>query len=539
MGRARGAGADVTDAVAVPNGGRRIGGVSSFGFSGTNVHMLLEQAPQPPADTAATAPERHAHVIALSARSEAALTTLAASYAKHLRASEDSLASVAFTLNAGRAHFAHRAAFMARSKPDALGALERLADGDTDVAAAGVARGRAPRIAFLSRAKGHSTRAWLADCSSRSRSSVPRSSGATSCSDRTFRVRCCPSSTPSPAMRRRSMTPSIRNKRCLHRICTRDTLDVVGCPAHDGPGPQCRGGGGGMRRRRLQPRRCTEVSCVARQTDGCAPAQWRHGIGACNAGAGDGGPRPLARRIGIAAVNGSKNIVISGLLSSLKLATARLTAAGMKCTELNVSHAFHSPLMQPMLADFKRTLASIAFSPPRCDLVSTVTGRPIGAEVASAAYWSDQVQAAVQFEPAVQSVAKAGCDVFLEVGPQPTLLSMARQCASNDGIVWLPSLRRGKDDWAQMLESLAALYAQGVDIDWLAFDFAHRHLRVTLPGYPFHRERFWVNSPVVTSDVEMPAQPSTASAARAGGAAIDQHGAAVRVAVRSGAASLP
>ena len=217
---------------------------------------------------------------------------------------------------------------------------------------------------------------------------------------------------------------------------------------------------------------------------------------------------PWRAEVGIAAVNGPKNIVISGLLSSLKLATARLTAAGMKCTELNVSHAFHSPLMQPMLADFKRTLASIAFSPPRCDLVSTVTGRPIGAEVASAAYWSDQVQAAVQFEPAVQSVAKAGCDVFLEVGPQPTLLSMARQCASNDGIVWLPSLRRGKDDWAQMLESLAALYAQGVDIDWLAFDFAHRHLRVTLPGYPFHRERFWVNSPVVTSDVEMPAQPS-------------------------------
>jgi acyl transferase domain-containing protein/aryl carrier-like protein len=481
------------------NGGRRIGGVSSFGFSGTNVHMVLEQAPEPPADTAAaTAPERDTHVIALSARSEAALTTLAASYAKHLRASEDSLASLAFTLNAGRAHFANRAAFTARSKAAAIGVLERLAKGDMEGAAAGVARGRAPRIAFLFTGQGSQYagmaralfesepqfRATLERCDELLRPHFPRpllsvlypEPGDASPIDDTEYTQqalfCL-----EYALATLWMSWGVRPAMVLgHSVGEVAAACVAGVFSLEDALKLVASRGKLMG---ALPRNGGMVSVLATQaqvTEAIAP--WR-------------------AEVAIAAVNGHDSIVISGLLSSLKLATDRLTAAGTKCTELNVSHAFHSPLMQPMLADFRRTLDSIAFSPPRIDLVSTVTGRPIGAEVASPAYWSDQVQAAVQFEPAVQSVAKAGCNVFLEVGPQPTLLGMARQCVSDDAIAWLPSLRRGKDDWAQMLGSLAALYAQGVDIDWLAFDFAHRRLRATLPGYPFERERFWVSAPAV------------------------------------------
>jgi acyl transferase domain-containing protein len=491
------------------NGGRRIGGVSSLGFSGTNVHMVLEQAPEPATGTvAATAPDRNAHVIALSGRSAAALATLAASYAKHLHESEDSLASVAFTLNAGRAHFAHRAAFTARSKTEAVGVLEKLADGGADVAVAGVASGRAPRIAFLFTGQGSQyvgmaralfesepqLRATLEQCNELLRPHFPRpllsvlypEPGETSPIDDTEYTQqalfCIEYALATlwmswgvrPAM---VMGHSIGEvvAACVAGVFSlEDALKLV---ASRGKLMGALPRNGGM---------VSVLATHAQVTEAIAP--WR-------------------AEVGIAAVNGHDSIVVSGLLSSLKLATARLTAAGMKCTELNVSHGFHSPLMRPILADFERTLAKIAFSPPRIDLVSTVTGQPIGAEVASAAYWSDQIGATVQFEPALQSVAKAGCDVFLEVGPQPTLLGMGRQCVSNDGIVWLPSLRRGHDDWTQMLESLAALYVRGVDIDWLAFDFAHRHLRVTLPGYPFDRERFWVSSAAVTPDAEMPAPP--------------------------------
>ena len=387
--------------------------------------------------------------------------------------------------------------------------LERLADGGTDVVAAGVARGRPPRIAFLFTGQGSQYagmaralfesepqfRATLERCNELLRPYLPRpllsvlypKPGDTSSIDDTEYTQqalfCI-----EYALATLWMSWGVRPAMVLgHSVGEVVAACVAGVFSLEDALKLVASRGKLMG---ALPRNGGMVSVLATQaqvTEAIAP--WR-------------------AEVAIAAVNGPGSIVISGLLSSLKLATARLTAAGMKCMELNVSHAFHSPLMQPMLADFKRTLASIAFSPPRIDLVSNVTGRPIGAEVASAMYWSNQVQAAVQFESAVQSVAKAGCDVFLEVGPQPTLLSMARQCVSNDAIVWLPSLRRGKDDWAQMLESLAALYAQGVDIDWLAFDFAHQRLRVTLPGYPFHRERFWVSSPAVTSDLEMSAPPA-------------------------------
>jgi acyl transferase domain-containing protein len=200
---------------------------------------------------------------------------------------------------------------------------------------------------------------------------------------------------------------------------------------------------------------------------------------------------PWSREVSIAAVNGPSSVVVSGLTTSIDVIAAQLEADGIKTTRLNVSHAFHSPLMQPMLADFFRVAESVRYQAPQIDLISNVTGQPITAEVARAAYWRDHVLAAVQFAPAVQALSEAGVEVFVEIGPHPTLLGMGQACVPPGQGNWLPSLRKGQGDWNQMLASLSQLYVLGADIDWAAFDAGRGRRRLVLPRYAFQRERYW------------------------------------------------
>lgn len=201
---------------------------------------------------------------------------------------------------------------------------------------------------------------------------------------------------------------------------------------------------------------------------------------------------PWSRDLSIAAVNGAQNTVVSGLATSLDALLAQLEAEGITATRLKVSHAFHSPLVEPMLDAFAAVAASVRFNAPQIDLVSNVSGQLAGAQVAGAAYWREHVRAAVQFAPALQTVARSGCDAYLEIGPHPTLLGMGRLCVAEGEGRWLPSLRRGRSDWEQMLESAAALYTAGAAIDWAGFDAGRARRKLVLPGYPFQRERYWV-----------------------------------------------
>ena len=203
---------------------------------------------------------------------------------------------------------------------------------------------------------------------------------------------------------------------------------------------------------------------------------------------------PFDGELSIAAINGPRNIVISGVAHAVDEVTKRLPAEGIECLPLKVSHAFHSPLMEPMLDAFEQFAATLQYHEPRIDLISNVTGQPIGAQTIDARYWRRHVRETVQFAPAMQALAERGCTACLEIGPHPTLLGMARQCPGAETMLSLPSLRRGRGDWTQMLESLAALYTAGVEIDWAAFDAPYRRRKRVLPTYPFQRERYWVDA---------------------------------------------
>ncbi|MEM7134161.1 MAG: type I polyketide synthase [Chloroflexota bacterium] len=216
---------------------------------------------------------------------------------------------------------------------------------------------------------------------------------------------------------------------------------------------------------------------------------------------------PYQTDVSIAAVNGPESIVISGRSEAVQAISQQLVGQGVKMHKLTVSHAFHSPLMEPMLDEFRVIAESITYHQPNLPLISNVTGKLAGEEICTPAYWVRHVQEAVRFGDGVTTLHEQGISIFLEIGPGATLLGMA-QTIYDSGVrsdedlgsdktsvnpVMLPSLRKNQNDWQQMLTSLGELYVQGVEIDWASFDEPYQRRKVErLPTYPFQRQRYWL-----------------------------------------------
>ncbi|MEZ4727507.1 MAG: SDR family NAD(P)-dependent oxidoreductase [Caldilineaceae bacterium] len=214
---------------------------------------------------------------------------------------------------------------------------------------------------------------------------------------------------------------------------------------------------------------------------------------------------PYAQEVSLAASNGPQSVVIAGRRTAVQAIAQQLAAEGVRTHPLTVSHAFHSPLMAPMLDAFRQVAESITYHKPTRRLVSNVTGQLAGEEIATPAYWVRHVREAVRFADGVHTLHDQGVDLYLELGPKPTLLGMAQaifegQSATAHPLL-LPSLRTDRSDWQQMLESLGKLYGHGVTIDWQEFDRNYQRSRVMLPTYPFQRQRYWATvSPAAQPD---------------------------------------
>src|SRR5262249_38931758 len=157
---------------------------------------------------------------------------------------------------------------------------------------------------------------------------------------------------------------------------------------------------------------------------------------------------------------------------------------------LDVLRAFHSPLMAPILDRFVGIAAGVRFQRPAIPLISNLAGRIAGAEVTTVDYWVRHIAEPVRFADGVAALRAEDIDVFVEIGPAPALLAMARPLLPRTGDAgWLASLQPGKHDVQQMLGALGALYVRGAGVDWATFDRDRGRRKVALPFTPFQRQR--------------------------------------------------
>jgi len=477
---------------------RRLAGISAFGFGGTNCHAILEAAPVPlevktPEYDAFGEVNRPLHLLTLSAKSEKALRELAQSYADFLASHpEIAIADVCFTANTGRSHFDQRLCVVFESTLQLhLNLAAFAAKGEaTELVSGKVNSKKRPKIAFLFTGQGSQY------------VGMGRQLYETQPTFRHTLDRCDEILRPylkQPLLE--VLYPATENSFLDETAYTQPALFALEYALAQlwqswGISPTVVVG------HSVGEYVAATVAGVFSLEDGLKlialrarlmqslPQDGEMVAVFANESKVEAAIQPYAQEVSIAAINGP-HIVISGQRQAVEAVMAALEAEGVKTKKLKVSHAFHSPLIEPMLTAFEQVAADVAYSSPQIGLISNVTGGLATAEIATPEYWCRHVRQPVRFAASMEILRKQGYEVFVEIGPKPTLLGMARQCLPMDTGIWLPSLRPGYSDWQQMLQSLGELYVRGVPVEWSGFDQDYPRRRVALPTYPFQRQRYW------------------------------------------------
>ncbi|MEU3483946.1 SDR family NAD(P)-dependent oxidoreductase, partial [Streptomyces sp. NPDC033753] len=237
--------------------------------------------------------------------------------------------------------------------------------------------------------------------------------------------------------------------------------------------------------------------------------------------------------LSLAAVNGPRAVVLAGAEAAVLDVVAHLREQGRRTKRLSVSHAFHSPLMAPMLDDFREVVRELDFREPRVDVVSTVTGLPVTAgQWGDPEYWVDQVRRPVRFLDAVRALEEAGADTFLELGPDGVCSAMAADSVRDpEAAATVSALRKARPEPQSLLAALAAVFVRGHAVDWAAVHGGGGSVRVPLPTYAFQRERHWFDgtartaAPLATASLTTGRPgPGAGSMERSGGRTADGAG---------------
>lgn len=208
---------------------------------------------------------------------------------------------------------------------------------------------------------------------------------------------------------------------------------------------------------------------------------------------------PYSKYVSVAGYNAPGQTVISGATAEIDLIVKALDKQQIKYRELQVSHGFHSPEMEPIVKKFQKLCEEIEFKEPQIKMISNVTGAFETKKFTHPSYWAKHITFPVNFLKGISAAAKAGGGVFLEIGPKPILTSLANQCLINPSNI-LFSLRKSTDDTVQLRKSMAALYEQHIDINWEVLYKNQKFKPVSLPTYPFNRRRFWFNEVTVPKE---------------------------------------
>ncbi|MEZ4732264.1 MAG: type I polyketide synthase [Caldilineaceae bacterium] len=513
-------------------GEQRIGGVSSFGYSGTNAHLILSEPPIAEIaaeDSAPTTGERPFQLLTLSTRHEEGLRPYAQNYADHLRAHPAiDLGDLCHTAHVGRSHFEHRLALVAASTAAMQRLLTQYATGRIeDPLPSGVNRMSRPssaerlRIAFLFTGQGSQYagmgqelyqtepifRAVIDRCEVVFQEVLGRSLlellypahepayndlmvSPPCLTAAIFAVECA----LVELWRSWGITPDVVLGHSLGDFAAAYAAGVISL--EDGLRLVTKRG------QLMETALGSMVSVLAAEAD----------VLPVIAGFKD---------VTIGVINGPTSIVLSGGHANIAKVTEQLQVAGFKTHILNTPVANHSPLLDPVLDAFEQAVRKVTLNPPKLKVISSMTGKPVRDELTDPTYWRKHLRNTVRFGDGVATLHEQGCELFVEIGPGATLLGMAQsiydgrltkdEAVSVDGSTlvnrpseivnpaMLPSLRKHQSDWQQMLTSLGALYVHGVAINWEGLAQGYHRRKVTLPTYPFQRQRHWVDGPAHSS----------------------------------------
>ncbi|MEV6648658.1 SDR family NAD(P)-dependent oxidoreductase [Amycolatopsis sp. NPDC051371] len=473
------------------NGHPRRGAVSCFGLSGTNAHVVLEEAPDP--EEAEETPRDDAAIpFVLSGRTPQALRAQAERLLTALDGNPAALLDVARTLAAGRTHLDHRAAVVASDRDELLAALRGFADGEPG-ALTGVARGET-NTAFLFSGQG-SQRPGMG----RELAEFPAfaQAYAETCAEldkhlgRPIREVI---DTDAEAL---SQTGNTQAALFAFEVALFRLVESWGLV----PDAVC-----GHSIGELAAAHCAGVLSLADAAKLVA-ARGRL-MQALPAGgamvAVEGTPDEVATydpqgTVDVAAVNGPRSVVISGAEDAVIAVGDKFVDAGRRTTRLKVSHAFHSRLMEPMLVEFRAVAKSLTYAQPELTVVSSVTGGEVSAELTDPEYWVRNVRQPVRFADAVRALAAEGVNRFLELGPDAPLTAAVPQSA--DTAVAVASQRRDVPEDVALATALATLHVRGVVCDWAAHFASRGAGRADLPTYAFQNQRYWLEVSSESGDV--------------------------------------
>ena len=501
--------------------GTSVAGISSFGISGTNAHVIVGAYVGPPPTPSndrggeGTMPERRRHVLTLSAKTEEALDELVARYKKALTAYSDiSLANISFTANTGRAHFEHRLALVAQTVTEAREKLSAMQAGEQPTGMyKGLDQDNRPQIAFLFTGQGSQYvgmgrqlyktepvfRQALERCNEILRDYLERPLLSV------LYPTDQPTNLPTNLLNQTAYTqPALfAIEYALAELWKSWGIqpDIVMGHSVGEYAAACVAGvlslEDGLK---LIAERGRLMQALPRGGEMAAVFADEQQVAQVI--------RPYSRVLSIAAINGPQSVVISGKRWAVRAVLKTLQAEGIKSKQLAVSHAFHSALMAPMLKRFEQVAQQVTYSEQKIDFVSNVTGHLATTAISTPEYWVNHVSQPVRFADGINTLYRdLNMRVFVEIGPKATLLGMARRAlptapqdreGQGEKIeLWLPSLRPKRDDWEQMLSTLSQLYVHGVSVNWSGFYAASRDQgeslqHVVLPTYPWKRTRYWV-----------------------------------------------